>query len=157
MVRVDIIGRLGDSPQEKTDKNGETYITFSIATDDFVNGKQETVWFNVIYFGKITKKALEFFGKGSLINVCGYLSTNTWVDKNGTTRISQSVRAIAVDRIKVGKSQQPIPTTDEFKKPSDKESENEQQVASVTATQASMVAATAIPTSVDDIEDDLPF
>lgn len=95
--RVQIIGRLGKDPEEKTTKNGSAYVVFPIAVDrrwrnrDGENRK-ETDWFNVEAWGKLGEICLNYLTKGRLIFLEGRLRTTRY-DHEGETRYFTKVVA----------------------------------------------------------------
>lgn len=98
---VNANGRLGRDAEIVKTSNGE-FVTFSLATDDYVDGKETTVWINVAYGGERAIKMAQYFKKGSLVNISGKLHASIYTDKSGQSRIDTRVSAYDVQFVKVG-------------------------------------------------------
>ena len=95
--RVQIIGRLGKDPDEKTTAKGTKYATFSVAVtnqwkDSSGAVQKETDWFNVEAWGRLGEICLEFLSKGRLIFLEGRLKTDRY-EKDGETKFFTKVIA----------------------------------------------------------------
>jgi len=58
--RVQIIGRVGKDPEERSTKNGSNYVFFPVAVDRWWKSRdgesrKETDWFNVEVWGKLAQ------------------------------------------------------------------------------------------------------
>lgn len=106
MVHVQIIGRLGADAEVKTSKNGKSFISFRIATDEFKNGKNETSWLNVIDLTDKGQKMSPYLKKGTMVNVYGIETVDTYVNKLGETQISRDVVADRIDFVASSKTNQ---------------------------------------------------
>ena len=84
--RVQLIGHLGAKPKVITSKEGNTFVTASIATNESIKKDDEWVtlveWHQLIFFGRFTKRA-QHLNKGSQVYVEGKLRTNSWTDTAG--------------------------------------------------------------------------
>lgn len=95
--RIQIIGRLGKDPEEKTTKNGKKYTVFSVAVDHqwkTADGQtqKETDWFNIEGWGRLGEICLEYLSKGRLIFLEGRLNTDRY-EKDGEIRYFTKVIA----------------------------------------------------------------
>ncbi|MBP6086942.1 MAG: single-stranded DNA-binding protein [Pelolinea sp.] len=95
--RVQIIGRLGRDPEEKTTKNGSTYVVFPVAVDRRWRGRggetrKETDWFTVEAWGKLGEICKNYLNKGRLIFLEGRLRTTRY-DHEGEVRYFTKVIA----------------------------------------------------------------
>ena len=95
--RVQIIGRLGKDPEEKTTKKGTKYAYFSVAVDRQWKGndgktQKETDWFNVEAWGRLGEVCLEYLSKGRLIFLEGRLNTDRY-EKEGEIKFFTKVIA----------------------------------------------------------------
>jgi len=95
--RVQIIGRLGKDPEEKTTKKGTKYAYFSVAVDrqwkdSDGKTKKETDWFNVEAWGRLGEVCLEYLSKGRLIFLEGRLNTDRY-EKEGEVKFFTKVIA----------------------------------------------------------------
>lgn len=89
--KVQLIGRLGITPEIKTFESGRKKARFTIATNEnFRNAKgekvEETHWHNVIAWGKLAEIAEKHFVKGKQLAIEGKLTSRSYNDKDGTTR-----------------------------------------------------------------------
>lgn len=95
--RVQIIGRLGKDPEEKTTKKGTKYASFSVAVDrQWKDGdgktQKETDWFNIEAWGRLGEVCLEYLSKGRLVFLEGRLNTDRY-EKEGETKYFTKVIA----------------------------------------------------------------
>jgi single-strand DNA-binding protein len=95
--RVQIIGRLGRDPEEKTTKNGSPFVVFSVAVDRTWRNRdgearKETDWFNVEAWGKLGEICKSYLSKGRLVFVEGRLRTTRY-EHEGETRYFTKVIA----------------------------------------------------------------
>jgi single-strand DNA-binding protein len=89
-----LIGRLGRDPELHEGTQGRApFCTFSLATTEFYNGKNNTEWHNVTAFGKNALNAKKYLVKGSLVLVEGKNRTRKYRKKNGDTAYSFAVNA----------------------------------------------------------------
>lgn len=120
--RVQIIGRLGRDPEEKTTKNGSTYVVFPVAVDRRWRGRggetrKETDWFTVEAWGKLGEICKNYLNKGRLIFLEGRLRTIRY-DHEGEARYFTKVianRMQMLDRPKEEEiSEEEIPLEEEM-------------------------------------------
>ena len=88
--RVQIIGRLGKDPENRTTRNGTAYTVFSIAVDRRWKSREgelrkETDWFNVEAWGKLGEICQSYLSKGRLVFLEGRLRTDRY-EHDGETR-----------------------------------------------------------------------
>ncbi len=88
---VRLIGNLGMSPEVKETANGKKLAKFSIATNESYkdeNGQkvEETIWHNLIVWGKQADIAEKYLTKGSEVAIEGKLSNRNYTDKDGIKR-----------------------------------------------------------------------
>jgi single-strand DNA-binding protein len=94
--KVQLIGNLGQAPEVRTTENGKKVARFSIATHDTYrdsNGQKvsETLWHNVIAWGKLAEIAEKYLTKGREVAVVGKLVHRNYTDKNGIKRYVSEV------------------------------------------------------------------
>jgi len=120
--RVQIIGRLGRDPEEKTTKNGSAYVVFPVAVDRRWRGRggetrKETDWFTVEAWGKLGEICKNYLNKGRLIFLEGRLRTTRY-DHEGEVRYFTKVianRMQMLDRPKEEEiSEEEIPLEEEM-------------------------------------------
>lgn len=92
--RVTLIGNLGTEPKTIAGKDGQSFVTATLATNESFKQNDEwktrVEWHQLVMFGKLTKIA-EYLKKGSQVYVEGKLRSNQWTDGDGNTRQSLSI------------------------------------------------------------------
>ena len=105
MVNVNLIGRLGMDSEIRETKNGGKYVTLRVATDEFRNGKNETVWLNVFDYSERALKMAQYWKKGTMLNVFGVETVGVYQSKQtGEWLPSRDIRAYAIDFVNGGGS-----------------------------------------------------
>jgi single-strand DNA-binding protein len=95
MNNINLIGRLGQTPELKTAKSGSTsFINFSIATNDGFGDKKKTNWHNCTAFGKTAEIISKYVNKADLIGVNGEIDYNENDGKRYTTVKVNSITLI---------------------------------------------------------------
>jgi single-strand DNA-binding protein len=94
--KVQLIGNLGQTPEVRTTENGKKVARFSIATHDTyrnTSGQKvsETLWHNVIAWGKLAEITEKYLTKGKEVAVVGKLVHRNYLDKNGIKRYVSEV------------------------------------------------------------------
>lgn len=85
---VRLMGHLGKSPELRTTPNGKKVATFSLATNDSyvdAEGKRisETMWHNLVAWGRQAEFSEKYLDKGKEVCVEGKISNRQYVDKQG--------------------------------------------------------------------------
>jgi single-strand DNA-binding protein len=96
---VELIGWLGNDPEQRYTPAGVAVAEFSIATkrpgsrDE--NGERtfETDWIDVVAWDQQANFAAEFLHKGSRVRATGSLQVDKWEDRDGNKRKRVFVRA----------------------------------------------------------------
>lgn len=88
---VQLIGRLGKSPEVKQLESGRFVAKVSIATNDiYKNAKGEKVietqWHNLVAWGKNAENFQKILNKGDEVAIQGKLTHRSYEDKDGYTR-----------------------------------------------------------------------
>ena len=73
MAIIIVNGRLGAKPENKTSKNGSSYVTFSVAESEKNGQKEETIWYKCMWMNPANTGILSFLDKGSAISISGRL------------------------------------------------------------------------------------
>lgn len=94
--KVQLIGRLGQTPEVKKLDSGKTVANFSLATNDkYKNQKGEwienTEWHNLVAWGKTAEIIEKYVQKGNEIAIEGKLTNRSWEDKEGNKRYATEV------------------------------------------------------------------
>lgn len=91
MRNLTVIGRLGSDAVIETTKNGNQYLRFSLATQEF--NETETVWFNVTSFEQQIIKMAPYYKKGTQLVIQGELKFNKYTNKENNLAYSFELRA----------------------------------------------------------------
>lgn len=93
---VTLQGKLGKDIDLKYTQSGKAVGTTSIAVDrDFKNadGKKETDWVNIVFWGKTAETVANYFRKGDEILVVGRIQTRSYEDNSGSRKYVTEVVA----------------------------------------------------------------
>jgi single-strand DNA-binding protein len=95
--KVQLIGNLGNAPEVKTLESGKKMARFSVAThESYRNAKgekvTETLWHNLVAWGKIAEIAEKFLTKGKEIAIEGKLINRSYNDKEGNKKYVTEVQ-----------------------------------------------------------------
>lgn len=96
--KVQLIGRLGRSPEVRNTQDGKKVGTLSIATSETWMDKttherqKKTEWHKVVIFNeRLCDIAEQYLKKGSHVYLEGQLQTRKWTDKEGKERSTTEV------------------------------------------------------------------
>ena len=83
--RMILLGRLGADPILRTTKNGTPVTTFSLATEVWLKGKNETetTWHRIVTWGKPAKKCNDELKKGMSVFLEGRMRVRKWETTEG--------------------------------------------------------------------------
>ena len=97
-ARINIIGRLTQKPEIRTNSNSKQYATFSVATSyyDAVKKQQETMYLSCMASERHIKY-LQNAETGDKVDVIGRLTPNAYADKQGVKHESYSILVDDVD------------------------------------------------------------
>ena len=105
--RVTLIGNLGTDPKTIAGKDGQSFVTATLATNESFKQNDEwktrVEWHQLVMFGKLTKIA-EYLKKGSQVYVEGKLRSNQWTDSDGNSRQSLSIMVNNIQLLGYSKS-----------------------------------------------------
>lgn len=96
---VELIGWLGNDPEQRYTPSGMSVAEFSIATKHRSNRNEdgtwthETDWLEVVVWDQLAEWVAANLHKGSRVRVTGSLRTDTWEDRDGNKRKRVYVRA----------------------------------------------------------------
>ncbi|CAB4150409.1 Ssb Single-stranded DNA-binding protein [uncultured Caudovirales phage] len=98
-AHITIMGNLGRDPEVKVSAQGGKFARLSVAINKQVKTdegfKPETVWYEVVCFGKTAEALEKFAQKGSKVLVTGKPEPQTYTDKSGNLR--HKIQVIATD------------------------------------------------------------
>ena len=90
MNKIIVIGNLGRDPEMRYTSSGQSVTSFSIATNRkyTVGGEQreETDWFNVSAWGRLSELCNQYLTKGQQVYVEGRLHLRSYEGRDGQTR-----------------------------------------------------------------------
>jgi single-strand DNA-binding protein len=95
--KVQLIGHLGQDPEQRTAPSGTSVTTVRLATSeqwtDKATGerKEQTEWHTVVLWGKVGEIASQYLRKGAQVYIEGKLRTRKWQDKQGNDRYSTEI------------------------------------------------------------------
>jgi len=94
--KVQLIGRLGQTPEIINLESGRKLAKFSLATNEsYRNSKgekvEDTQWHNVVVWGKLAEIVENYVEKGKEIAVEGKLTSRSYDDKEGVKRFITEV------------------------------------------------------------------
>ena len=95
--KVTLIGNLGMDPEMKETENGYKIAKVSLATNDsFKNNKgekvSETMWHNLVAWGKTAEFMTKYLQKGSEVVIEGKLVNRNYTDKSGVKKFITEVQ-----------------------------------------------------------------
>ena len=95
--KVQLIGNLGNDPEIKTIESGKKLAKFRIATNEYYHNAKgekvkETLWHNLVAWGKVAEIAEKYLNKGAEVVIEGKLINRTYNDKEGNKRYSSEVQ-----------------------------------------------------------------
>lgn len=97
---VELIGWIGDAPEQRVFASGAKVCTFNVATKHWGARSEtgdrgiETDWTPVEAWEKLSEQAMRFLHKGSRVRVIGSMRTQSWEDReSGQRRYKTFVRA----------------------------------------------------------------
>ena len=148
--KVILIGNLGRDPEVRYMPSGDAVANISIATTETWKDKngekqEKTEWHRVAMFGKTAEIAGEYLKKGSQVYIEGRLETRKWTDKEGQERTTTEVRADRMQMLgsRSGGSERMAPLEDDTPR--------------AAAAPAKKTGGAAKGSSLEDLEDDIPF
>ncbi len=96
---VELIGWLGNDPEQRYTPSGMPVAELSIATKHRSNRNEdgtwayETDWLDVVVWDQLAEWVVANLRKGSRVRVIGSLRADTWEDRDGNKRKRVYVRA----------------------------------------------------------------
>lgn len=96
--KVILIGNLGDDPEVRYTKSGQSVASFSLATSEKWTGKdgnkeEKTEWHKIVVWGKLAEICGEYLTKGKQVYIEGRLQTRDWEDKDGNSKQTTEIVA----------------------------------------------------------------
>jgi single-strand DNA-binding protein len=117
MSFITVTGRLGSNAEIRKTQDGTAVASFSIADDVGFGDKKSTQWIKCALFGKRAEALAQYLTKGSVVEVMGNPSINSYEGKTGHKSELQ-VRVIEVRLHGGGKSERQEAPADDFEQDS---------------------------------------
>lgn len=129
--RASIIGRVTNDIESRTTPNGQTVVSFSVATNfrwtDATGAKQEKAEFhNIVAWRKLAETIAQYLKKGSRVYIEGRLQTRSWDDQNGIKKYRTEI--IADSMIMLDSKGQTSPTSGREEIASDAKMPEEEEI-----------------------------
>ena len=99
MNRVLLTGRLTRDPELRTTAGGKAVAQFSVASHEFVGGKEKPEFHNVVSWDRLAETCGRYLGKGQQVAVEGRIQTRTWDDDKGTRHWKTEIVASSVEML----------------------------------------------------------
>ncbi len=104
IAKAILIGYLGRDPELRYTPQGKPVATFSVATsrsytDAEGERKEETQWFRVQAWNRLSEVCGQYLKKGMKVYVEGRLSTHQWTDRDNLVHIDMVVTASEVQML----------------------------------------------------------
>ena len=99
VIKVILVGNLGQDPEVRYMPNGTAVANISVATSETWKDKntgdnqERTEWHRVVMFRRLGEIAGEYLKKGSKVYIEGKLQTRKWQDQNGQDRYTTEIVA----------------------------------------------------------------
>lgn len=102
MNRVFLIGNVGRDPEMRKSARGESWCSFSLATNRRVRAadgtwSEEADWHEIRTFGRVADVCARHVSRGRMIAVEGSLAYSKWKDDAGNQRVSARILADRVE------------------------------------------------------------
>ncbi|MCO4087820.1 MAG: single-stranded DNA-binding protein [Limnohabitans sp.] len=156
--KVIIVGNLGADPETRYLPSGDAVTSIRVATTDRYKDKvsgemrEATEWHSISFFAKLAEIAGQYLKKGSQVYVEGSLRTRKYTDKNGVEKYATDIRA---DTMQMLGSRQGMGG------PADDGGGVRQSTSAArpaaAAAQRPASASKPAASSIDDMDDDIPF
>lgn len=96
MNKIIVIGHLGRDPEMRYTASGQSVTSFSVAssrryTTSSGEQREETEWFNVSAWGRLSELCNQYLAKGRQVYVEGRLRSRTYETRDGQTRFVNEI------------------------------------------------------------------
>ena len=104
MIKVTLIGHVGRDPEVRYLPNGNTSVSFSVASNrrmknESGGAEQATEWFSVFAYGKLADYCNEYIQKGSHVYIDGRLSSNSYTGKDNKLHFSMNIQLSQIELV----------------------------------------------------------
>lgn len=162
MRKMEVMGRLGNDPEQKETKNGKPYLQFRIANNAFGDPENYTMWATVtVWEGSRCYGTAKALKKGSLVIVEGDYFQRTYISKStNKMEIGNDIHATGiyfggVSNKENNDQMEDAPATDEA--PAEAPAEQPKSEKKTTAKATKTTKAVEPTSETAEADDDLPF
>lgn len=99
MNRVLLTGRLTRDPEVRTTAGGKTVAQFSVASHEYVSGKEKSEFHTIVAWGRLAETCGRYLGKGQQVAVEGRMQTRSWDSEDGKRHWRTEVVAASVEML----------------------------------------------------------
>jgi single-strand DNA-binding protein len=99
MNRVLLTGRLTRDPELRTTAGGKAVAQFSVASHEYVSGKEKSEFHNVVAWDRLAETCGRYLGKGQQVAIEGRIQTRTWDDDKGARHWKTEIVASSVEML----------------------------------------------------------
>jgi single-strand DNA-binding protein len=99
MNRVILTGRLTRDPELRTTAGGKAVAQFSVASHEFVGGKEKPEYHSVVAWSRLAEICGRYLGKGQQVAIEGRLQTRSWDDDQGKRHWKTEIVAASVEML----------------------------------------------------------
>jgi single-strand DNA-binding protein len=99
MNRVLLTGRLTRDPELRTTAGGKAVAQFSVASHEFVAGKEKPEFHSVVAWDRLAETCGRYLGKGQQVAIEGRLQTRSWDDDKGLRHWKTEIVAASVEML----------------------------------------------------------
>lgn len=114
MRKIIVTGRVGNDAVIKVGANGNQFMSFSLANNEFgdeknADGTMKASWFNVTVVNPNQFKMQKHITKGKLFEIIGNYSDRIYMSKTGTPMISRDILCDSINFVDTGIKQENKP------------------------------------------------
>lgn len=98
MNLIEIIGYVGNDPEERMTPSGKKVISFRMADNIRSGDKEETIWWRISIWGDQFDRMMPYIKKGSALIVHGEIrrKPETYQDREGQVQVSMEITATQI-------------------------------------------------------------
>ena len=125
MNKVIVIGNVGRDPEMRYTPNGNGVTSFSVAsnrryTTSSGEQREETEWFNVSAWGRLSELCNQYLVKGKQVYLEGTLRSQSWEGQDGQRRFANTINLSQIHFLDRAPAT-PQETGDQYSPPEDEE------------------------------------
>jgi single-strand DNA-binding protein len=98
MNLIEIIGYVGNDPEERMTPSGKKVVSFRMADNIKSGDKEETIWWRISVWGDQFDRMMPYVKKGSALIVYGEIrrKPETYQDREGQVQVSMELTATQI-------------------------------------------------------------